>query len=276
MRAKTTLLLAVIIVFGPISARAQEAWVVRSLAFGQPTERESCSILWADRMSFHNSSAQRETVRLLGVSNGVSRTSPQALDLPPGKTTEVRSGPLNDLLGWQSGTPSGFAPLSVAHLEVPEGIVIADRIEIVEFCLGSQPPGSPRALRGSIPMQVLRSLVPPGRPQIHLGVDVGYKEGFVTTASRINVGVYNAAISPGNAIIEIRRACDDVLVERRTATVPPNTIQQFGGFSNPGPPETACFETYVVVTLDQPGFSYAVAVSNETLPVMSVGVGGGT
>jgi hypothetical protein len=58
---------------------------------------------------------------------------------------------------------------------------------------------------------------------VHLGTDLGVSD------SRTNVGIYNASDREANARIEIRRACDNAVVDQRTVTVPANTTSQIGG-----------------------------------------------
>jgi hypothetical protein len=264
-------------------AEAADTWVVRAVTQGQPLD-QGCRVVWADRLTFFNFGSGQVVVNLISVSNGELRGTPSPLPLPAGSAREVRSEFLfgDDVLGWQPIQGESFAPLSVARLDVPQNVVVSSRIEIREACPSSTPLGfSTAAVRGSIAVPIRESLHPAGQPHIHLATDIGYRftgETFATILNRINVGVYNAASISATADIEVRRTCDSGLITRRTVIVPGQTIQQFSGFSNPGVPVQSCtsvapYETYVVVTMDQPGFSYALALSNESSPFVPVGIG---
>lgn len=258
--------------------RAAEVWVVRAIANGQQLN-QGCRVVWADRLSFLNDGSQEAVVRLVSVSNGELREPPAPLILPPGGAKEIRNDfPFGGDLQWHPSVSDSLVPLAVARLDVPESVVMSSRIEVREACPTAIPLGfSTRSVRGSIPMESRRSLIPAGQRQVYLGTDIGYRfngETFVTIANRINVGVFNGGASPAIAAIEVRRSCDGGLIDLRFVTVPPNTIQQFGGFSNPGS-VAGCSETYVAITMDQPGFSYALAFSNEDIPFVPVGIGSG-
>jgi hypothetical protein len=263
---------------------AAEVWVVRAIAFGQPLE-QGCGVIWADRLTFFNDSDHEATVRLVSVSNGELRGTPVPLPLSAGRTREIRNDfPFGGDLEWHPSISNTLVPLAVVKLDVPEGVLVSDRIEVREACPAAIPLGfSTRSVRGSILMEPRRSLVPAGRRQVHLGTDIGLRftgETFVTIANRINVGVYNGGTASTTAEIELQRSCDSGVIDRRVVTLPPNTIQQFGGFSNPGTPVTGCntsapYDAYVIVTMDQPGFSYALALSNEVVPYVPLGIGSG-
>src|SRR4029077_6232298 len=74
------------------------------------------------------------------------------------------------------------------------------------------------------------------------------------------VAIYNAGQQPALASIEVRRACDNSVVDNRTVTINPNTIIQVGGLTT-GTNDctigtrTTNFALYPVVTVDQPSFS---------------------
>ncbi len=259
--------------------RAADVWVVRAIAHGHSLAQD-CGVVWADRLTFLNDSSQEAVVRLVSVSNGDLRAAPIPLTLPPGGAREIRNDfPFGGDLEWHPSVSDSLVPLAVARLDVPEGVVTSSRIEVREACPAAIPLGfSTRSVQGSILMEARKSLVPAGERQLHLGTDIGYRfngEAFVTISNRINVGVYNGGASPATAAIEVRRSCDSGLIDRKFVTLRPNTIQQFGGFSNPGSAVAGCFETYVAVTMDQPGFSYALAFSNEDVPFVPVGIGSG-
>jgi hypothetical protein len=98
--------------------------------------------------------------------------------------------------------------------------------------------------------------------------------------SHINIGIYNAGRDPASAVVEIHRACDGVVVDNRTVSVPVDTIQQFGGFAAIASSVDCPFNgvnglnrlAYAVVTVNQPSLSYAAIVADGQLPISAVQV----
>jgi hypothetical protein len=155
------------------------------------------------------------------------------------------------------------------HLDVPAGVVVEGRDEVYEIltCTSDPSPGPP--VKTSLP--VFRTLAPPGLPQVKLGTDLG------TTPARQNVAIYNAGNQTATALIEVRRACDDGLVDSRTVSIPPKTISQFGGFGM-GSPQNECragpqpadlranhYVRYTVITVDQPSISLVSTLTESQL-----------
>jgi hypothetical protein len=169
-------------------------------------------------------------------------------------------------------------------VDIPAGVIAASLADVNQIGCSVNPGGSHVARRGAIPLPVVRSLIPANQLQVHLRPDIGFTHDSGTLSvirNRINVGVFNAGSVDATALVEVRRVCDDGLIERRSVQVPSNSIQQFGGFSNPGTSVATCntllpFETYLTVTSDQPGFSYAIALSNDSPPFVPIAVGGGS
>lgn len=96
-----------------------------------------------------------------------------------------------------------------------------------------------------------------------------------TQLIRTNVGVYNGGASPANVRIEVRRACDDVVVEARSATIPADTVIQFTGFTDPNfsgctSVATTYYSRYVVVVMDQPGFSFVTVLASDLPPRIAI------
>jgi hypothetical protein len=122
---------------------------------------------------------------------------------------------------------------------------------------------------GSIPLPVVRTLTPAGVEHVTLAVDAG------TRRQRTNVGVYNGGASPANVRIELRRSCDDVAVATRTAVVPPTSVTQFTGLSDPG--GSGCSRSgvpehsrYAVVLMDQAGFSFVTSLVADVPPGITI------
>ncbi len=253
-----------------------EAYVIRFASSGGLLKSPCTYVLWRDHLTFHNTKAESATIRLLGVSNGNMTPSPAELVVLAGRTSSQNVILLSSWVPRVDGVPPY---LWVNRLDVPDGVLVASRAEPAEIMGSPCFPGLSNLVHGSLALPVYRSLVEPNRPQIHLRSDLGSDEFGVAAPSRINVGIYNAGSSEASASIELRRACDDGVVERRVVTIPTNTIQQFFGFTNP---RVSCaggseppYPTYVVVTVNQPSFSYAITLSNEIPPFIPMSLAGG-
>jgi hypothetical protein len=124
----------------------------------------------------------------------------------------------------------------------------------------------------------VEQLTPAGVVQYHLGADIGDGELATTRLdARINVGVFNASSEPANATVQVRcsspsklETAPDQLAAAPNLAIPPNTLVQQTAL-----PSTAAASCqlnlatplfHVIVTSDQPGFSYAAALSNQALP----------
>lgn len=261
--------LALLLVPSPLAAA--DAWFVRF-----EVRSGACAYIgWADTLTFHNAANTTATVRLLGVSNGPPPRSPSSVTLAPRQTKSRDSSD-----DWR---PAGSPPLWVVRLDVPTEVVASSHADVNQIGCSVNPGGAHVGRRGAIPLRVVRSLTPANEPQVHLRPDIGFtlEAGvFRVIPNRINVGVYNAGALDATAMIEVRRVCDDGLIEQRSVSVPANSIEQFTGFSNPGTVVNTCntsvpYQAYVTVVLDQPGFSYAVALSNDDPPFVPIGVSGG-
>jgi hypothetical protein len=254
-------------------ALAREVYVVRFNTvreltfFAPPCSRFS----YQDHLVFYNAGPGDATVELLGVSNGTA-TDPRALTIPAGK---ARSSD-NPFGGGDTATDS-WAPnpqplLWVAHIEVPDQVQIISKLwvvtsEPVSCPVLPIPPG--RAYTGAR-MPVVPALTPAGVPQVHLGTDIGSDLGGTAANGRTNVGIYNAGSVATSAVVELRRACDGGLIASQAAAIPANSIVQLVGFPSVfqgcAAVDAAAFESYVVVTADQPSFSYAITLSNDQPP----------
>src|SRR5436305_7369599 len=200
------------------TAPAADAYFVRFNATGRQTTAGG-SILWLDDILFYNTTSVPATVRFLGVSNGSAQNDPPPLVLPPQQTLSVNAA--------QSVTDKWLpvprlSPLWVLHLDVPAGVIAESRDQY--YVLFGIPELFP-APRGKVSMPIFRELVPAGSPQVHVGTDLGGND------ARLNVGIYNASQETATATIEIRRACDNTLVDSRVVAVAGNTLLQAGGLA---------------------------------------------
>jgi hypothetical protein len=178
--------------------------------------------------------------------------------------------------------PDSGAFIWAAHLDVPDGVAITSRLPVFAGIGAPCPPNLDGRIFGALPLPIVRQLVPAGVNQYHLGADLGAGTSGQPANARISVGVYNAGSSEGRASIELRKGCDDLLIDSRSITVPANSLIQVSGLqttftscqspqvSEPNAP--AFSSVYVVVRIDQPSFSYAITASNELPPKIPVGV----
>jgi len=247
---RVALLVAVAPLLGRI-ATGDEAWAFR---FDSSSQRPSMS--WHDDLIFHNPTTQEAVVHLLGLSNGGIQAGDRTdVIVPAGRTVSLK-----DLLpAWE---PPEAPLLWVAHFSVPDGILAVSRggadVECPSPC-GAPPNPFPNL--GAFSMPIFRSLVPPGKPQIHMGADLG------TLGSRFNTGVYNAGPVAATATVEVFQACDDTLLEARSFSVSTDTAMQFGGLGSvpthcPAQTPLNTWLRYARVTVDQPSLSYVVNVAD--------------
>jgi hypothetical protein len=245
------------------NGRASDAYFVGFEARGQG------AILWRDAILFYNTGSAPATVRFVGVSNGGTVAPSQlTLALPPGKTVSLYD---QDATGgrWRHLPP---VPLWVLHLDVPDGVIVESRNQFFQdFATGIILPPAPW---GKVPMPIIRQLTPAGQPQAHIGTDLGGWD------SRINVILYNAGTEAATATIEVRRACDDVVVDSRVVTVPPNTVVQAGGLVattsalgglDCNVSTSVPWARNTFVTMTQPGFSIVSNVNENVPPAAATG-----
>jgi hypothetical protein len=268
------ILFAFWIALPPVAVAGTDLFVVRFNTLRAPVPFPPCGgLVYQDELIFHNSGPTDAAINLLGVSNGTAPNS-QSLVVPAG-TTRSSLGACDGCGVQALWAPDPQPLLWVAHLYVPDSVQIVSRLLV----LAGSPPSCPSFPVGSartyagLPMPVVRSLTPAGIRQVHLGTDIGGDPGGTADDGRTNVGIYNAGSVAASASIELHRACDASILEARTVVVPANSIIQVNGFANAFQGctrlETATFEAYVTVTVDQPSFSYAVSLSNERPPLLS-------
>ena len=229
------------------TAFANDAYVVMFSADGRSSSTFQAT--WSGDVLLYNENPTPVEVRLLGISNGgIGLGTPSTLSLPPGEAITLS-------MAAPSWVPASFVPtLWVVHMDVPDGVAIESRDEISYKEYIPVEPFVRLIATGKVSMPVIRSLTPAGVPQIKLGTDIG------TTTARQNVAIYNAGLQPASASIEVRRGCDNSIVDTRTAMINPNTIIQAGGLTTGTngctiTTRTTNYARYTVVTVDQPSFS---------------------
>ena len=253
-------------------ALGADVYVVRFITSGPLVEPPCRYLNWNDHLVFHNTTDRDATVRLLGVSNGPRRPEARDLVVPAGRSRSV----IGTSLDWHPG--SGENPW-VNRLDVPVGVLLASRLE-TRIGVGA-PCGPSLDSRGigATGLPTFSSLRAPNERQYHLATDIGPDATGYAANARINVGIYNAGASAATATIEVHRGCDERLMDSRVVSIPANTMIQALGLSTrtgidcPGSPYTAAtHNTYVIVRVDQPSFSYAVTLSNEVPLQIPIGV----
>jgi hypothetical protein len=270
---------AISLLLVPSAAQAREAWLLgfHTEPIRYPGEPDCEALQWQDKEYFFNSKATPAVVRLLGISNGPKPVGAQDITIPANSlfATSISQPPFR----WDPCVFSCDVTIFVAHVDIPEGVLISSRAEVVSS-LFTMPdticplPGFTAKVFAGQPLVVKLGLAPAGSPQYHLGIDIGTDTDGDSGAAgdtRASIGVYNQASVVANATIETRRGCDDALIERRNLTIPPNTVFQFGGFSTDTSGcgagiKTPRYAVYAIVTVDQPGFSYAISLRNDMLP----------
>ena len=253
-------------------ATAREAYVIRVFAPGPLVEPPCGYLYWIDELAFHNAGSTEATVRLLAISNGTRRPDASDLIVPAGRTRTVRG------VG-QRWHPEGAAQLWVNHLDIPTSVLMTSRL-IPGISQGDPCPiGINTRDYGAAPLPVFLTLRPPDEKQYHLGSDLGAGSTGHAAGARVNVGVFNGGTIAATARIDVRRSCDDEVTESRVVSIPSNAIVQIPGLPhNVGPGcRTVPFvaelsSSYVVVTVDQPSFSYVISLSNELPPKIPIGV----
>ena len=255
-------------------ALGSDAWVLRfrtDLNYFDPPCRHE---YWVDELLFHNTASQALTVRLIDSTFGTTDlVTPSAgqLTLLPSQTRSSAQGRTHSELGGDAL----LRAIVVNHLDVPEGVTVGSRAGVYTTFLQAPCdfPGASTFNLGSLPLPVIRQLVPANQPQIHLGADLGI------AASHTNVIAFNGGTRTASVRIEYRAACDDALLETRVFSLEGNSVAEIGGItaslthSCHLPPTADDTTRYVTVVMDQPGFSHVMTVSDER-PVPTIGVTG--
>lgn len=260
----------------------KEIWVVRfNTQFPDVIPPCQSLVSWHSNVMFHNTTDEQRQVQFLAVSNGPQRPDVQVLLVPPHQTVMLRGlapgGP-----HWEPDLPLNLSLIWVNKLNVPDGVVVADRGESGIFELRTPSQAGPcdgvTYSSQGLAFRVFDQLTPAGVSQYHLGTSISdLTSGARLSDSRINVGVFNASASPATAVIQVICSIDadiqrvpDPSVVSVQITVPPNSLVQKAVVSStlaqPCQLPSSPAPYHVIVTSDQPGFSYAAAVSNETLP----------
>jgi hypothetical protein len=272
------LLASLALFFATGLAVAREVWVVQfNTQFPDAIPPCRSLVRWQSHLMFRNTTDQALVVTFLGVSNGPARSDARPLIVPPRRTISLRglepSGP-----HWEPDLPPTLSLLWVNKLEVPDGVLVSSRAEaaIFELLTPSQtgPCDGNSYLSAGLPFRVVDRLVGAGVTQYHLGVDIGnFTVGGSSLDSRINVGVFNASATP--ATVGVKVLCssqngDDPEIVAVEMMVPPNSLAQRtilpSTTTAPCPLPDTPAPYHVIVTSDQPGFSYATSLLNGPLP----------
>jgi hypothetical protein len=234
---------------------------------------------WSSQTTFHNTTDAPQVVGFLGVSNGDVQVGAQSLQLAPRQTVALYPG--DQQLKWEPAQFNPLATLWVNRLDVPLGVIVANRVvaSIFEPPVGTDPghlpcTGTQTAFAG-LPLPVVSSLTAPGVPQYFLGTDVGSKAGNEPIDGRLNIGVYNGGASAATA--EVRVFCtridsltaSDTLLQADQVVIPANAVAQKTVLASTLAsrcPNPGLSLWYATATVDQPSFAYAIGLANGTLP----------
>lgn len=259
-------------------ARAADVRVVRVFIPYELTAPPCVSrVGWSSQTTFHNTSETVQAVRLVAVSNGEPRPDAQVLILRPHQTVAVLG--IDRPLHWN---PVSFTPLWVNRLDVPDGVIVANRVEASIFEPYADDPlllpcaGEEVDYIG-LDLPVVKSLVPAGSPQYFFGTDVGGRNGLDVTDARLNIGVYNGGADAATA--QVRVYCSsladlsgvrtDLLLQTDRFAIASDTLLQKTVLASTA--AARCQEAgsamwHAVVTVDRPSFTYAIGMANGVLP----------
>jgi hypothetical protein len=280
LRQRWSLVFASLLIACPIAAR--EVWVVRFRTFLPDVPPCQALVGWHSHLMFTNTTQEEQTVRVLAATNGSGlRPDARQLQIPPSRTVSVRGTDPPDLHWEPAGRLDTEPLLWINKLDVPMGVLIAAR---GESHVGEPRPTDPpcptrQYFSAGVPLPAVPDLVPAGAPQYHVGVDIGDQiNSGLHTDARFNVGIFNAGDRP--AVVQVQVRCSAATADLQNGpdptlatvflTVAPNALTQqsvvtstqslpctLGGGANP---------YHIVITSDQPGFSYALGLDNEQLP----------
>lgn len=254
MNRAAYLLYTILVLMSASRADAADAYFIRFSATGHRLATGG-AVMWQDQIIFGNSGSADATVTFLDASGGPTGAQPLSLTLAPNEV-----GSLTDRYSAvdRSWSPLDPPPVWVLHLDVPPGVVAESRDEL--FVRYTVPDHLPPAARSKVSLPIVRTLAEAGSRQMHLGTDL---HGF---GSRLNALVYNAGTEVATASVEVRRVCDDAVVDTRVVRVPARSVIQIGGLSV-GTDGECSYATarlrYTTVTVTQPSFSIITNI-NET------------
>lgn len=264
-------LVGIVVLAAAPAVLGSEIYVVRFDT--PPVPVDPCTLLYyRDELVFYNTTQDVATVRLLGVSNGGSVDNPRDLVLQ--RQAAASSFGSEEVASW---TPANNPSLWVTRLEVSAGVQVLSRLLVgTPPTPACTPPhaavGFQKYAGGAMP--VVNELTQAGVSQVHLATDLGADPFGRTTNARANVGIYNGGAELAHATVEMRRVCDGAIIASMAAAVPPDSVTQLNGLPSGADDcgaSSANFEHYVIVTVDQPSFSYVVTLSNEQLPLTFIG-----
>ena len=252
---------------------AADAWVIRfRTQFPYVYFEPPCgpSVYWTSEVLFHNTSDKPQTVRLLSGTGTFPTVVSGAMVIGPHSTRSTVQGRADAEIGDDnSPSPSG---VGVHHFDVPDAVAVGSRADMfANDPTSSCVEGTGFSILGSLPLPVFRQLVPANQPQVHLGADLGINPRHT------NVIIYNGSTFVATATVEYRAACDEELIDKRSVTLQPNSVVQVVRLTDE--PQKICpFSSsaesttrYVTVTMDQPGFSHVMTVSDvSTYPTIGV------
>jgi hypothetical protein len=242
---------------------ASDAYLVQFFEVGG--KRAACEqAVWSSSTLLYNRGDTPAVITFMGMANGtLAADKSRSFTIPAGKVVDlVRT------VGWSPEPVPGSQRTWLTHIDVPPNVTIENRNEVTNGDICS-PSGLRSRVVAKVSMPIVRQLAEAGVRQVFLGTDV------VTNDARQNVMIYNAGTQPATARIEVRRACDDVIVDAGSAVVPAGALVQVGSFSTTAsgvclpPNPIQDYVRYTFVTIDQPGFAIVSTLTEAQTPSLS-------
>ena len=252
-----------------LAAAADDVWLVQADANGWGYQCVAQS--WASDAILQNTAGVPATVTLRGVSGGAPIAGPADLSftIAPHRTVSM------DLMTHGVWRPTTFPPLWIVHVDVPQDVLVESRVNVGQNDLCVLFPINRNPTLGKLSFPVFRALVPASQLQTFVGSDLGM------VSARTNVGVYNAGSEQAQAHMELRRACDDVLLASVEAEIAPNAFVQASLFPSAPPFTVSCVDapgwvSYTTLLVTQPSLAYVTVNANDVpqtqSPILSVPV----
>jgi hypothetical protein len=264
MKLKWLLISVVGLLYLSVSpCRASDAYLIEFLRISG--KQAGCEqAVWSSVTLLYNRGDTPAVITFLDMANGsLASTKPRSFSIPSHRAVD-----LIRTVGWEPEPSPTYQPTWLLHIDIPPNVTIENRNEVTKADI-CEPSGTRSRVAAKVSIPIVRQLAEAGIPQVFLGTDV------VTYNSRENVMIYNAGAQAATARIEVRRACDDLIMDSGTATISPRSLVQIGSFTT-GPAGICSgvsliedYVRYTVVTLDQPGFAVVSTLTEQQTPSFS-------
>lgn len=250
-----------------------DAWLLRMNAVGAPLGPNAClQSLWTDDVTFFNNGSHDAQVRFLDATYALTASG---VPIVVGRSVSIR-----EAVG-ALAAPSLSERIGVLHVDVPPDVAIMSRMilfaqqaePLPAGCSVLAPPFYGPSAFSTVALPIRTLLSPANARQVHLGADLAGID------SRMSAAIYNATDTSGTAIIELRRGCDDGIIEQRRVIVPGRAVVQVAGFSTAD--DHGCkqgdpggLRRTITISVDQPSLSWVTAtqLSSQGAPLLGSSV----